>query len=151
MLNNDWLIVALKTHLVANFIRRRGIKSLLFAIDNLWLYNFHQQEFDGTTRSVLETIAFFEEKKWEIVRLEEIKEDLETSIERLSEYNPNSNPTYLKKERKPNLFIASTMEYFVCSCLPPWSLSSDATDTSTSSSTPESAYSRGPTPSDGCS
>ena len=80
VLKSDWLTVALKIHLVTNFIRRRGMKSLLFAIDNLWLYNFHQQEFDGTTLSVLETIAFFEEKKWEIVRLEEIKEDLETSI-----------------------------------------------------------------------
>ena len=89
------------------------MKSLLFVLDNLWLYNFHQQEFDGTTRSVLETISFFEEKKWEIVRLSEIKEDLETSIQRLSDYHPNSNPTYLKKERKCNLFVASTMDYFV--------------------------------------
>ena len=92
---------------------KEGLKSLLFAIDSLWLYNFHQQEFDGTTRTVLETISFFEEKKWQIVRLEEIKEDLETSVERLADYNPNSNPTYLKKERKSNLFIASTMDYFV--------------------------------------
>ena len=80
VLKSDWLTLALKIHLVTNFIRRRGMKSLLFAIDNLWLYNFHQQEFDGTTLSVLETISFFEEKKWEIVRLEEIKEHLETSI-----------------------------------------------------------------------
>ena len=80
MLNSDWLSMGLKTHTLANFINRRGMKSLLFAIDNFWLYNFHQQEFDGTTKTVLEVISFFEEKKWEIVRLEEIKEDLETSI-----------------------------------------------------------------------
>ena len=113
VLKSEWLNVGLKIHTLANLVRRRGLKSLLFAIDNLWLYNFHQQEFDGTTRTVLETISFFEEKKWQIVRLEEIKEDLETSVERLADYNPNSNPTYLKKERKSNLFIASTMDYFV--------------------------------------
>ena len=69
MIKSDFLNVGLKLHTLASFIKRRGMKSLLFVIDNLWLYNFHQQEFDGTTESVLEAISFFEEKKWEIVRL----------------------------------------------------------------------------------
>ena len=35
------------------------------------------------------------------------------SIQEFSQaYNAHSNPTYLKKERKNNLFLASTMDYF---------------------------------------
>ena len=69
VLKSDLLNVGLKFYTLANFIRRRGMKALLFVIDNLWLSNFHQQEFDGTTKSVFEASSFCEEKKWEIVRL----------------------------------------------------------------------------------
>ena len=43
VLKSEWVNIGLKIHTLANLIRRRGMKSLLFAIDNLWLYNFHQQ------------------------------------------------------------------------------------------------------------
>ena len=47
-----------------------------------------------------------------MVGLEEERETVENSIKQTSQYNVYSNPTYLKKERKGNLFIASTLDYF---------------------------------------
>ena len=44
--------------------------------------------------------------------LEEQRETVENSIQQTSQYNVYSNPTYLQKERKSNLFIASTLDYF---------------------------------------
>ena len=44
--------------------------------------------------------------------LEEERETVENSIKQTSQYNVYSNLTYLKKERKSNLFIASTLDYF---------------------------------------
>ena len=41
-----------------NFVRRRGVKTLFLAVDDLWLYNFHSQEYDGTVEIVFETIDF---------------------------------------------------------------------------------------------
>ena len=46
----DW---AGKARIFANFIKRRGLKSLFLAMDDLWLYNFHLQEYDGTVLVVL--------------------------------------------------------------------------------------------------
>ena len=95
-----------------NFIKRRGVKSLLLAVDDLWLYNYHRNQYDGTAMTVFETIQFVEEQQYEVVGLEGAKEEIETSIEQVDRYNVQSNPTYLDKERKGNLFIASTMDYF---------------------------------------
>ena len=33
-------------------------------------------------------------------------------MEEVPPYNPYSNPTYLRKERKNNLFVSSTMDFF---------------------------------------
>ena len=53
----DWVG---KARILLNFIKRRGFKSLLSAVDDLWLYNFHLQEYDGTVLVVFETIDFIE-------------------------------------------------------------------------------------------
>ena len=37
---------------------------------------------------------------------------MESAIPQTSQYNVYSNPTYLQKERKSDLFIASTLDYF---------------------------------------
>ena len=47
-----------------------------------------------------------------MIGFEEIKEEVENSIEEPPEYNVMSNPAYLRKERKNNLFIENTMTYF---------------------------------------
>ena len=44
--------------------------------------------------------------------LEEQRETVENSIQQTSQYNVYSNPTYLQKERKSNLLIASALDYF---------------------------------------
>ena len=53
-----------KTRTLLNFIKRRGVKTLFLAVDDLWLYNFHSQQYDGTVEIVFETIDFIEEKQW---------------------------------------------------------------------------------------
>ena len=66
---------------------------------------------------MFETISFVEEKQWEIIGLEETKSTLENGVEdeipEYEEYNQLSNPTYLKKERKNDLFLSSTVDFFV--------------------------------------
>ena len=59
------------------------------------------------------TIRFVEEKQWELIGLATTKDQIEGSIEFASQYYPESNPTYLVEERKGNLFIESTIDYFV--------------------------------------
>ena len=80
---------------LVNFIKRKGLKSFFVAIDDLWLYNYHKRQYDGTVKTVFNTIRFIEEKQWEIIELEEIKDKIEQSIQEAPSYNPFSNPTYL--------------------------------------------------------
>ena len=101
-----------KLRTILNLIKRRGVKAMFLAVDDLWLYNYHSNQYDGTALTVFETIQLIEEKQWEIIGLDKVKEDVETSVEQADLYNLQSNPTYLDKERKSNLFIASTMDFF---------------------------------------
>ena len=88
----DWVG---RARVLLNFLKRRGFKSLLLAVDDLWLYNFHLQEYDGTVLMIFETIDFIEQKQWELVGLEEAKEKVEASVEVIQQYNPHSNRVYL--------------------------------------------------------
>ena len=101
-----------KARVFLNFMKRRGLKTLFVALDDLWLYNFHKVEYDGSVEVVFKTIKFIEDKQWEIVGLEEEREKVEHCIAEVPRYNPFSNPTYLVKERKNNLFVSSTMDFF---------------------------------------
>ena len=74
----DWVG---KARILLNFLKRRGFKSLLLAVDDLWLYSFHLQEYDGTVLVVFETIDFTEQKQWELVGLEEAKEKVGASVD----------------------------------------------------------------------
>ena len=96
-----------------NVMKRKGFKALFFAVDDIWLYDYHKRRYDGILKDVFRTIRFVEEKQWEIVGLEEVKDEVENSIQEVPEYNRYSNPTYLDIERKNNLFIDSTMDFFV--------------------------------------
>ena len=101
-----------KTQIFLNLAKRRGLKTLFVALDDLWLYNFHKNDYDGSVDAVFKTIKFIEDKQWEIVGLEDARDKVENAIEEVPPYNPHSNPTYLQKERKNNLFISSTIDYF---------------------------------------
>ena len=95
-----------------NLVKRRGVKTLFVALDDLWLYNFHKQEYDGSVDAVFKTIKFIEDRQWEIAGLEDARDRVESAVEEVPPYNPYSNPTYLRKERKNNLFVSSTMDFF---------------------------------------
>lgn len=41
-----------------NFLKRKGVKTLFFLIDDLWLYNFHKKDYDGIIYNVFQTIKF---------------------------------------------------------------------------------------------
>ena len=97
VVNGSTLDLLSKTRTFFNFIKRRGVKSLFVALDDLWLYNFHKNDYDGTMNTVFRTIKFIEDKQWEFVGLEEAREKVENAIEEVSAYNPHSNPTYLEK------------------------------------------------------
>ena len=64
VLNDDKLDLITKIRPFLNFIRRKGIKSMFLAVDDLWLYEYHKQEYDGSTKTVLSTIRFIEQKQW---------------------------------------------------------------------------------------
>ena len=85
---------------------------MFLALDDLWLYNYHRVHYDGTALTIFETIQLIEEKRWEVVGLEETKEKVETSIRDATRYNPFSNRRYMEEERKNNLLINSTLDYF---------------------------------------
>ena len=51
----DWVG---KMRVLLNFIKRRGVKALFLAVDDLWLYNFHSKQYDETVEIVFETIDF---------------------------------------------------------------------------------------------
>ena len=85
---------------------------MFLALDDLWLYNYHNHQYDGTALTIFETIQFIEEKQWEVTGMDGPKETVETAIEDISLYNPQSNKRYMEEERKNNLFVASTMDFF---------------------------------------
>ena len=35
-----------------NVLKRRGLKTLFMALDDLWLYNYHKKQYDGTTLAI---------------------------------------------------------------------------------------------------
>ena len=113
MVESQMLSLVTKTRPFLNLIKRRGLKAMFLAIDDLWLYNYHSHRYDGTTLVVFETIQFIEQKQWEIVGLEQPKENLEGLIDQVELYNPESNIKYMEEERKNNLFATNTLDFFV--------------------------------------
>ena len=88
---------------------------IFFAIDDLWLYQYHKQEYDGIVVEVFYTISFIEEKQWEIIGLGDFINQVEDGIEDIPKYNAFSNQKYLKESRNNNFLISSIVDYFVLS------------------------------------
>ena len=86
-------------------LRNSGIKTFLFVIADLRLYEYHRQRYDGIVKQVFVVARLIEDRQWELVGLIGVKEELESSVEVAKQYYPLSNPTYLDEERKGNLFI----------------------------------------------
>ena len=113
VLQSQALSLVARVRSLLNTIKINGFKPLFLALADLRLYTYHIKKYDGTTRTVILTIKFIEDKQWEVVGLAELKEQIEGSIEVANKYYPLSNPTYLDEERKSNLFLESTIDYFV--------------------------------------
>ena len=50
-------------------LKKRGHRWIFMMVDDLWLYQYHQRQYEGIIRSIFATIALIEEKQWEIVGL----------------------------------------------------------------------------------
>ena len=52
VMKNDVLEMITKVRPFLNFMRRKGLKSMFAAVDDIWLYNYHKMEYDGTVQNV---------------------------------------------------------------------------------------------------
>ena len=95
--------------------RKRGYKWVFMVVDDLWLYQYHQKEYDGIIRDVFKTIAFIEEKQWEIVGLEEYLSRMKDNIKELPRFNAYSNLRYMEESRKNNALLDNIFDYLVVS------------------------------------
>ena len=69
IVENGVLDLLSKSRTFLNLVKRRGLKTIFVALDDLWLYNFHKINYDGSADAVFKTIKFVEDKQWEIVGL----------------------------------------------------------------------------------
>lgn len=76
-------------------IRHRKIKSLLFLVDDLWLYQYHKPQYLGLPQIVFESVRIIESKKDEIFGIQKIQfiNDIEDQIKK---YDEMANKKYLK-------------------------------------------------------
>ena len=86
-------------------MKRNGLKFMFATIDDIWLYNLHQQQYDGRIQEILGIIQFVEEEKWKIIELDSPIEEIKSSNKRMKDYNLHSNPTHLRKQRRNSVFI----------------------------------------------
>ena len=75
VIENKGLSVFTDIRPLLNLLRRKGLKWMFMVVDDLWLYQYHKQDYDGIMNDVFRTISFVEEKQWEIVGLDEVLED----------------------------------------------------------------------------
>ena len=62
--NNDGIFLVLMTRPFLNILRRKGLKFVFMVVDDLWLYNFQDQKYNGIVNEVFITIKFIEDKQW---------------------------------------------------------------------------------------
>ena len=98
-----------------NMIRRRGTKWVFMMVDDLWLYQYHEQEYDGIIKDVFETISLIEERQWEIVGLQRYAEEVKGSMKDLSKYNPHSNEKFMREARNNNVLLDSLIDFLLFS------------------------------------
>ena len=84
-------------------------------VDDLWLYQYHQKEYEGIIRQVFATIAFVEEKQWEVVGLSQYLDEMKAKIPDIPRYNPHSNEKYMRESRNNNLLLDNLLDFLVFS------------------------------------
>lgn len=94
-------------------LRIRKIKSLLFAVDNFWLYEYHKENYTWLTNNIFGTIRFIESKKSQIIDPEDLPFIEDSIVPTFPNYYPYSNEKYIQVEGKDSFFFRSTLEYFI--------------------------------------
>ena len=84
-------------------------------VDDLWLYQYHQQQYEGIIRDVFKTIAFIESKQWEVVGIKEYLDELKDQIEDIPKYNVHSNQKYMDETRNNNFLLDVLLDFVVVS------------------------------------
>ena len=95
VIKNTHLSIFIDTRPFLNLVRRKGLKWMFMVVDDLWLYQYHKQEYDGNVKVVFKTISFIEQRQWEIIGLDDELEEAEEQIEDIEEYNAFSNEKYM--------------------------------------------------------
>ena len=98
-----------------NVLKKRGHRWIFMMLDDLWLYQYHQKEYGGIVRDVFVTIAFVEEKQWEVVGLKEYLDDMKAQIKDIPKYNAHSNKRYMEVSRNNNFLLDNLLEFLVLS------------------------------------
>ena len=84
-------------------------------LDDLWLYQYHQKEYEGIIRDIFATIAFVEEKQWEIVGLKKYLDEMKAEIKDIPKYNAHSNKRYMEVARNNNFLIDNLLDFLIFS------------------------------------
>ena len=84
-------------------------------VDDLWLYQYHQKEYDGIIRDVFKIIAFIESKQWEIIGLGEYLDRVKDEMKEVRRFNPYSNIRYMEESRNNNALLNNLMDFIVFS------------------------------------
>ena len=103
------------TRPLINAVKARGFKWVFMMVDGLWLYQYHQQQYDGILSDIIKIIAFMEEKQWEIAGLSDKVNWLKQQIPSIKLYNPYSNYKFMQETRNNNLLIDNLMDFFLLS------------------------------------
>ena len=98
-----------------NVLKKRGYRWMFMVIDDLWLYQYHQKEYEGIIRDVFATIAFMEEKQWEIVGLSQYLDEMKAEIKEISQYNADSNKRYMEVSRNNNFLLDNIFDFLLLS------------------------------------
>ena len=62
-------------------VKKRGFKMFFLSLEDLWLYNYHRQSYDGFAGQVFSTISFLQENQWEMIGLGGWLHSIESGIE----------------------------------------------------------------------
>ena len=98
-----------------NIVRKRSHKWVFMVVDDLWLYQYHQKEYDGIIRDVFKIIAFIESKQWEIIGLGEYLDRVKDEMKEVRRFNPYSNIRYMEESRNNNALLDNLMDFIVFS------------------------------------
>ena len=99
VMNDDPLTILSKIRPFIVLLRSSGIKTFLFILADLRLYEYHQKKYDGMAKQVFVVARFLEDKQWEIVGLLDVKEELESSIEVTRQYHCRTPPISMQRGR----------------------------------------------------